>query len=69
MDRATQVYTLPLTVLPPWYRTTAGLVWLFAALLRRHYRRQQQRVVARLEEEQREKLYESRLNFFVNISH
>ena len=79
MDRATQVYTLPLTVLPPWYRTTAalvcyillavGLVWLFAALLRRHYRRQQQRVVARLEEEQREKLYEARLNFFVNISH
>lgn len=26
MDRATQVYTLPLTVLPPWYRTTAALV-------------------------------------------
>lgn len=79
MDRDTQVYTLPLTVLPPWYRTTiaivcyvllaAGIVWLFIALLQRHYRRQQQRVVARLEEEQREKLYEARLNFFVNISH
>lgn len=79
MDGGTQVYTLPLTVLPPWYRTTAavvcylllaaGGVWLFIVLLRRHYRRQQRRVVARLEEEQREKLHEARLDFFVNISH
>lgn len=79
MDRGTQVYTLPLTVLPPWYLTTAavvcyillaaGIVWLFIVLLRRHYRRQQQRVVARLEEQQREKLHEARLNFFINISH
>ncbi|WP_290555254.1 hybrid sensor histidine kinase/response regulator transcription factor [Alistipes sp.] len=79
MDGTAQAYTLAITVLPPWYRTTAALVcylllatelvWLFVVLLRRHYRRQQQRVVARLEEVQREKLYEARLNFFVNISH
>ncbi len=79
MDRAMQVYTLPLTVLPPWYRTAwavagyvllaAACVWVVVARLRSHYRRQQQRIVARLEEEQRAKLHEARLNFFVNISH
>lgn len=79
MDERSRVYTLPLRVLPPWYRTGAAcagyvVAALLAAagcvvLLRRHYRREQRRVVARIEEEQREKLSEARLNFFVNISH
>lgn len=79
MDQTNRVYTLPVTVLPPWYRTTVaivgyivlalGAVWLAVGAVRRHYRRQQQRVVAHLEEQQREKLSEARLNFFVNISH
>lgn len=78
-DEVDTVYSLPIVVLPPWYRTTAALV-VFALLgagllafgiatLRRHYRRQQQRLVARLEEEARERLTEARVNFFVNISH
>lgn len=79
MGPMSRIYTLPLVVLPPWYRTTAAIlayiaallaaVGVFLALLRGHYRREQRRVVARIEEEQREKLSEARLNFFVNISH
>lgn len=79
MDYVDAVYSLPIVVLPPWYRTTVahvvyllsgmGCVLLCILAVRRHYRQQQQRIVERLEEEAREKLTEARVNFFVNISH
>lgn len=79
VDSDSTVYSLPIVILPPWYRTTAAyvvyaLLGVGAALAglaaaRRHFRRQQRRLVARLEEDAREKLSEARVNFFVNISH
>ena len=79
MDYVDAVYSLPIIVRPPWYRTTlahvfylllgVGAILLVIRSVRRHYRRQQQRIVQRLEEEARETLTEARINFFVNISH
>ena len=74
-----KVYTLRITVLPPWYLSTvAFLIYslLFAASLvlaafyvRRKFAQKQQALARRLKEEQKEKMYESKLNFFANVTH
>ncbi|GHU98187.1 hybrid sensor histidine kinase/response regulator [Bacteroidia bacterium] len=78
-DQGTDVYTVEIIVLPPWWATT--LAWVVYAILaictivfsvwlvRRRIRNQHIRMVRRLKYEQQEKLYETRQNFFVNISH
>lgn len=79
MDCDTGTCSIPITVARPWYGTGwaiaiyvlagIGLVVFFMFRIRRHYRLRQEKVFASLEEEQRKKLYEARMNFFVNISH
>lgn len=73
------VYTLPITVLPPWY--LSRLAWIIYVLLflicvyitfllvRRRIERRQLQVARRIKEEEKEKLYVAKLNFFTNITH
>lgn len=73
------IFELPLRVPAPWYGSIFAVIcYVFtgaAALIygflytRRYYHRKQAAAMARMEEEQSRKLYEARLNFFVNISH
>jgi signal transduction histidine kinase/DNA-binding response OmpR family regulator len=73
------VYTAEIIVIPPWYSTIlAKIIYAMLLLLiigyiiwlvRRRMRNEQIRLIKRQEEEQREKLYEAKQNFFVNISH
>lgn len=79
LDNSDKEYLLPFAIRQPWYRSAAAVsvyVLLLAAsvlisirLVRRHYRIKQRQAVAKVEEENRRKLDEARMNFFVNISH
>lgn len=72
-------YLLPLRILPPWYLGTPAIVLyilLFFLLLglliygiNRRLVNKQQRIARKIHEEQKEKLYEAKLNFFANITH
>lgn len=78
-DSHVSVRSLPLRIMPPWYGSTAAfagyflagmaIIFFIVAWTRRHYRLKQKMAMERMEEEQNRKLYEARLNFFVNISH
>ncbi|MDR2130425.1 MAG: response regulator [Odoribacteraceae bacterium] len=78
-DVDTDTYTAEIIVIPPWYSTIlakiiyvllavfiiCGVVWL----IRRRVQNEQIQLIKRRKEEEREKLYEAKQNFFVNISH
>ena len=78
-DSNTKEYTLPLVVLSPWYLTKwAVFMYILCMLLcicfifwliQKRIRRQQQEVANQIKEEQKRKAYESKLNFFTNITH
>lgn len=78
-DYADQEYVLPLTVLPPWYLTVYAklgygflgllLLVLLQVLYRRQLRRKQQSLLQAMDEKQKQKLYEAKLNFFTHITH
>lgn len=78
-DSNTREYLLSLRVLPPWYlsRMAIGfyilLLLLSAGLLiyriDRRITEKQQQLARKIQEEQKEKLYEAKLNFFANITH
>lgn len=78
-DSDAKDYILHIHVLPPWYLSrwaigTYILLILLSGLyivwaVRRKLIRKQQQVAQRLQEEQKEKLYEAKLNFFANITH
>lgn len=79
-DSNAREYLLPLKVLPPpWYLSTWTIILyvlvfllLLGLLLYRLNRRiaeKQQLVALKIREEQKEKLYEAKLNFFANITH
>jgi len=74
-----KVFTLPITVLPPWYLSNIAYtiyIFLFTALVlflffyvNRKFRKKQEMVAARIKREQKEKLYESKMKFFTNVTH
>lgn len=78
-DSDAQEYQLHIRVLPPWYSSSWAiaayiLIGLFALLytaylIRRKILHKQQLVAQKIREEQKEKLYEAKLNFFANITH
>lgn len=79
IDSEASEYTLRLKVLPPLYLTAwakvayilLGII-LFVCVLylfRRRIIHRQQQINKKLEEQQKEKLYESKLNFFTHITH
>ena len=73
------VYSLPVIILPPWYLSTVSFIIysvLFILLvlsiiyyIRRKFQQKQVLVAKKIKEEQKEKLYESKLRFFTNITH
>jgi signal transduction histidine kinase/DNA-binding response OmpR family regulator/ligand-binding sensor domain-containing protein len=74
-----KVYSLLITILPPWYFSFwAFAVYFFLFLLalftgvvflRKRWRKKQQWVTEKIKEEQKEKLLESKLRFFTNVTH
>ena len=78
-DSDAKEYFLHMRVLPPWYRGSwamiaYGLVLATICLgivywLRRRIVEKQAEVARKIREEQKEKLYEAKLNFFANITH
>lgn len=73
------IYSLPITILPPWYLSvTAYILYgvLFALLIcaiiyyiRRKFKKKQELIAQKIKEEQKEKMYESKLRFFTNVTH
>ena len=74
-----KISSLSILILPPWYFSTlaytiyAGLLILLALAvfyyLRRKFHQRQNAVAQKIRDEQKEKLYESKLRFFTNITH
>lgn len=72
-------FAIPLEILPPWYRSNFALLvyFLFVVLfvvvairlIKRKILKQQKEVARQIKEEQKQKGYESKLNFFTNITH
>ncbi len=79
LDSEATEYALLINVLHPWYLSIwAIIVYILLALLigagvlyyiKRRMIAKQQQLAQRLAEEQKEKLYEAKLNFFANITH
>ena len=73
------VYSLRITVLPPWYRTNWAysayfLLFLFSVyimtqLIRLRYKRKRENIIEKMSQQQKEEIYESKLRFFTNITH
>lgn len=73
------VRSLGITILPPWYLTTAArLLYIFISLgacaaayfyIRRKYERRKASIARRLQEKYKEEMYEGKLRFFTNITH
>lgn len=78
-DSNAREYLLPLKILPPWYLSIWAIaVYILLAILlagvlvywiNRRIAEKQQQVARKIHEEQKEKLYEAKLNFFANITH
>jgi len=78
-DKVSDVYSLRIVVLPPWYRTN----WAYSAyfllfllsgyilvrLIRLNYRRKRENIIEKMNQQQKEEIYESKLQFFTNITH
>jgi len=72
-------YALPLVISPPWYLSyMAKWIYLFAVAfilvlvtwqIRHNWHNKQLLLTQRIKEEQKEKLYNAKLNFFTNITH
>ncbi len=73
------VYSLKIEVLPPWYLSLPArvayfvlfllLLFLLYRQLRNRLERKHRLMARRIKEEQKEKMYESKLRFFTNITH
>jgi signal transduction histidine kinase/DNA-binding response OmpR family regulator len=78
-DAEENIYTLPIRKLPPWYLTTWAywvyiilfvLICLFIIyIVRKSIIKRQMQIARNIKEEQKEKLLESKLNFFTHITH
>ncbi len=74
-----QELTIPIKVLPPFYLSPIAILsylllgilflGLFIYITRRRYRLKQIVLVRKLRKEQKEKLYEAKLNFYTHITH
>jgi signal transduction histidine kinase/CheY-like chemotaxis protein/ligand-binding sensor domain-containing protein len=74
-----KVYSLTIVILPPWYLSTIAYIIYFILFvlaiyfsiyyIRLKYQKKQSLIAQRIKEEQKERLYESKLRFFTNITH
>ena len=73
------IYSLRISVLPPWYRTTWAYtvyallfllaVYIFVQLIKFNYKRKRESMIDKMNQRQKEEIYESKLRFFTNITH
>ncbi|MDL2299736.1 response regulator, partial [Bacteroides sp. OttesenSCG-928-E20] len=73
------IHTLSITIFPPWYKThLAYFVYLLLALLLiytgirlsiKWYKMKKNTMIEKLNRQQKEEIYESKLRFFTNITH
>lgn len=78
-DVTTDTYSLIIIILPPWYMSTwayfvytlllLAVIWYCVQLVRLRYRRKRERIIDKMNQEQKEEIYESKLRFFTNITH
>lgn len=77
--RESGVYSLSIYISPPWYKTTlayliyavfvGGILFIIFHLSMRWYRFKKNTMIEKLNQQQREEVYESKLRFFTNITH
>ncbi|MDR2146848.1 MAG: response regulator [Tannerella sp.] len=73
------IYSLRIKILPPWYRTDwayalytlllLASVYVFIQSVRLRYRRKRESLMEKMSRRQKEEIYESKLRFFTNITH
>ena len=78
-DRMSDIYSLRITVLPPWYLTAWAYtaytllfllsVYISVQLIRIQYRHKRESIIEKMNQRQKEEIYESKLRFFTNITH
>ena len=74
-----EIYSLRITILPPWYRTAWAYadyillfllsVYILVQSIRISYRRKRENIIEKMNQQQKEEIYESKLRFFTNITH
>lgn len=74
-----QTYSLHIVILPPWYQTSwAYLIYFLCILLiifftvkiiMKRYRQKREIMLDKMNQQQKEEIYESKLRFFTNITH
>jgi signal transduction histidine kinase/ligand-binding sensor domain-containing protein/CheY-like chemotaxis protein/AraC-like DNA-binding protein len=79
LNAGDKIYSLPVTILHPWYLSiwafvVYSLLFLlvmatFAVYIYRKMQKKQRLVTEKIREEQKEKLLESKLRFFTNVTH
>lgn len=73
------VYSLIIKIVPPWYKTPLAyfiycaillaILCIIIRLTMKWYRMRQNNIVEKMNQKQREEIYESKLRFFTNITH
>lgn len=79
IDSHVKEYTLPIHILPPLYQSQLAiftylfsglvLIVLFSYRIHVQLQKKQRQLADKIQKEQKEKLYESKLNFFTHITH
>lgn len=75
----TETSSLTIVILPPWYMTTWAyavytllllvIVYISIQMVRRRYQRKRENIIDKMNQQQKEEIYESKLRFFTNITH
>ena len=78
-DTVSDVYSLRIVILPPWYLSSWAyiayvvlfllLIYIFFQLIRLRYKRKRESIIEKMNQQQKEEIYESKLRFFTNITH
>jgi signal transduction histidine kinase/ligand-binding sensor domain-containing protein/AraC-like DNA-binding protein len=73
------IYSLKIVILPPWYLSVwaylcytllfLALFYFAIFLIRRNYKHRRTAMIEKLNQQQKEEIYESKLRFFTNITH
>ncbi len=78
-DFTNDAYSLKIIILPPWYMTywaylaylllSIAMFIIIVQIVRRGYRKKREHIIEKMNQQQKEEIYESKLRFFTNITH